>query len=331
MARELDPFPQGWYLAALGSDLAPGAVLPLKALGRELVLWRDEAGAAHLFDAYCAHLGAHLGHGGRVVGDTLRCPFHAWRYDGTGQCVEIPYAHRGLGRAKVGSYEVLERNGMVLWWWDRDGNPPRWDIPRIPEWGDANWCAGFQRFQVWQVRTQWREVAENGVDLTHFHYLHGVAELPDLGSVSSQGAVWRSTVLHTFESPKGRRPGRFDLEFHGPGVGWQRFVIDDVAEVLFTINITPIDEHSVWLRFGFLMPEGNENQRLLNDKLVDEIIRQVSDDVLIWDNKIVKDPPMLARGDGPIAAFRRWSTQFTTEVSASGTTDVGVTASTVPA
>lgn len=330
MVTELDPFPQGWYLAALGSDLAPGAVVPVKALGQDLVLWRDEAGAPHVFDAYCAHLGAHLGHGGRVVDGTLRCPFHAWRYDATGQCVEIPYADRGLGRAKVRSHPVLERNGMVLWWWDPDGGPPRWDIPRLAEWEDPGWRRGFQHSHVWQVRTLWREIAENGVDLTHFHYLHGVAELPDLGNVDPNGPVWRSRVLHTFDSPKGRRPGRFDLEFHGPGVGWQRFVIDDVAEVLFTINLTPIDEHSVSLRFSFLLPDSDDRQRELNEKLVAEIIRQVSDDVPIWENKIIKDPPMLARGDGPIAAFRRWSAQFSA-ASVNGAPDAGVTASTVSA
>ena len=42
-------------------------------------------------DAFCPHLGAHLGYGGLVEESTIRCPFHAWRFDGTGACVEVPY------------------------------------------------------------------------------------------------------------------------------------------------------------------------------------------------------------------------------------------------
>ena len=59
-------YPNGWFRMAYSSEVAAGQVLALRLLGRELVLFRDEEGAAHVLDAYCAHLGAHLGVGGRV-------------------------------------------------------------------------------------------------------------------------------------------------------------------------------------------------------------------------------------------------------------------------
>ena len=60
-------FPFSWYRAALSRDLPVGGVKPLRYLGRDLVLWRGEDGAPHVMDAYCPHLGAHLGYGGRVA------------------------------------------------------------------------------------------------------------------------------------------------------------------------------------------------------------------------------------------------------------------------
>ena len=66
------------------SEIKPGAVRPLKVFGRDLVLFRTTDGAATVLDAHCAHLGAHLGVGGRVEGNTIVCPFHAWAYDGSG-------------------------------------------------------------------------------------------------------------------------------------------------------------------------------------------------------------------------------------------------------
>jgi Rieske 2Fe-2S protein len=78
--RRLDPFPTGWY-ALFSSELAAGALLHGRYFGEELVVFRTEAGRAVAMDAYCPHMGAHLGHGGEVRGETLRCPFHGFCFD----------------------------------------------------------------------------------------------------------------------------------------------------------------------------------------------------------------------------------------------------------
>ena len=83
-------FPKGWFVVSFSDDLEPGGVLPLRYFGQDLVLYRTETGQAVLLDARCPHLGAHLGRGGTVQGDCIRCPFHAWSFDDTGRCVEVP-------------------------------------------------------------------------------------------------------------------------------------------------------------------------------------------------------------------------------------------------
>ena len=94
--------PDGWYGVAFAPRLASGAVKAIHYFGRDLALFRDEGGRARVFDAHCPHMGAHLGHGGLVSGEGIRCPFHGWRFDGEGRCVEVPH----LGRVQTQTLRV---------------------------------------------------------------------------------------------------------------------------------------------------------------------------------------------------------------------------------
>ena len=76
------PYPIGWFRMLYADDLAVGEVKKLHRFGRELVAFRTESGRACVADAHCPHLGAHLGFGGEVVGEAIRCPFHHWEFEG---------------------------------------------------------------------------------------------------------------------------------------------------------------------------------------------------------------------------------------------------------
>ena len=99
--------PNGWFAVAWSKDLLPGEVKRARYFDRELAIFRTRSGEAKVLDAYCAHLGAHLAEGGRVVGESLRCPFHAWRYDGDGTCVEIPYCAKIPAKARVRGLSLI--------------------------------------------------------------------------------------------------------------------------------------------------------------------------------------------------------------------------------
>ena len=103
MARRfpMPSFPVGWFQVAYAEDLNVGDVVPLHYFGQQLVLFRGEDEKVGLLDAYCPHLGAHLGHGGTVKGNSVVCPFHAWAFDCSGACTDVPYAERQPKRAQI--------------------------------------------------------------------------------------------------------------------------------------------------------------------------------------------------------------------------------------
>ena len=117
-------FAQGWYLVTWSADLERGEVKPLRYFGKDYVLFRCEDGRATLLDAHCPHLGAHLGYGGRVEGNDIICPFHAWRFGASGRCTEVPYASRIPPRAAVHAYRVQEHSGMIVAYFGGDGSAP---------------------------------------------------------------------------------------------------------------------------------------------------------------------------------------------------------------
>src|SRR5258708_36387146 len=72
--------PNGWFAVGLSDELAPGEVKSVSCLGVDLVMFRSQQGKVGVLDAYCPHLGTHLGVGGCVEGEALRCPFHRWAF-----------------------------------------------------------------------------------------------------------------------------------------------------------------------------------------------------------------------------------------------------------
>ena len=104
----------GWIAVALSSSIENGTSTGAKVGGREIVVWRDNAGGAHVWEDRCPHRGMRLSFG-FVRGDHIACLYHGWQYDSSGQCRHIP-AHPSLdvpATIAVPTYRAAEKYGMV--------------------------------------------------------------------------------------------------------------------------------------------------------------------------------------------------------------------------
>jgi nitrite reductase/ring-hydroxylating ferredoxin subunit len=300
-------FPRGWFQVAWSDELPAGGVRPLSCFGKELVLFRTEEGVAHVLDAYCPHLGAHLGHGGRVQQGILQCPFHGWRFNGQGACVEIPHAQKIPPGAALGAWEVHELDGVILVHHALDGAQPTWRVPPLLEDNAEGWFRVQKK--EWRIRTHVQEISENISDPTHFQYVHGTLSQPQVEQ-SSEGPVFRVDSKVVQPTPRGPVPGRILSEAHGLGYWAIRFT--GIADVTLISAATPVDVEHVALRHSFFVRVAEQPGTASNvsKALVAEIIRQVDEDVPIWEHKIYRPKPLLSAGERPMAALRHWSRQF---------------------
>lgn len=308
MSRFPFPLPHGWFHVGYSDQLAPGQIDSVRYFGRDLIRWRDEEGDVHLQDAYCAHLGAHIGVGGQVVGKLVQCPFHHWRYDGDGNVAEIDYADKLNEKACLRTYPTREHYGILMAWYHPDEVAPLFDLPVVPEAESEEWKGPFNSLHP--VRTALQEMAENTADGAHFVTIHqhpGDAEYGDF-RFEGPSMIMRST--QHFPSSKGTVEGTLGTDTAGFGYSVTRYqTLIDVCMVGTTVAI---DEDNVEQHFHIYYhnAEGDEKTDRIGQAFVKEVNRQFGEGIPIWENKVYRVEPRLCGGDGPIARFRKWADQF---------------------
>lgn len=306
-------YPSGWFVVATSEELIAGELLQLHYFGRELIGFRDASGKPSVIDAYCPHLGAHLGHGGTIEGDCVRCPFHGWKFDGRGQCVEVPYADRIPPKATIPAWPTLEQDGLIFVFHGRPGEQP-WPMEPL----DIRGYTPGKMVHWRKLATHPQEVFENTVDITHIGPVHRGQHARLLGKPERNGPMLR-----------------VNLEFHAPGdiVGMPEQLNDVHLEVNLRglgavivhthvrnvdvharqrLYATPVDETHIDIR-GIVHVRETDDP-VFTEELADLFYRAYVEDFAkdfpIWENKRYLTRPTLAKGDGPIGVYRRWCTQF---------------------
>lgn len=307
------PVPFGWFVVAYSDDLNVGDVEPRQYFDRHLVLWRDNDGEAHVNDAFCPHLGAHLGHGGVVENCELVCPFHGWRFDADGNNTNIPYSNRVNKREVVTPYPTVERNGVIMAWYHPTDEPPTFELPDLPDFAADNdeWTDPIRREFV--IDAPWQEIAENGVDSAHFRYVHNTDMVPELERYDTDGERTTMRSVQKFPTPKGTVDGRIDADSWGPGFSVIQF--SGIVDTLLMGCNTPISANQCLLRFNFRVKKMGDDglEGTVGQAFADEVSKQVMEDMPIWQNKAHLVRPALADQDGPFMKFRKWASQFYAE------------------
>jgi len=308
MSKRFDfPIPTGWFGVAFSSDLEVGEVKAVRAFSKDLVMFRTSTGQAHVLDAHCPHLGAHLGHGGCLENDTLVCPFHAWKFDGQGTCVDVPYAKKIPPKGNLISWPVHEVNGKIMVWYDGAGRAPFWEMPTISEYGDPGWTD--YRCREWTIKTCNQEMAENQVDAAHFQYLHGTTHMPVTTVISKEGHHLCTQSTTGMTTPGGAVEGLIEVNAYGFGFTTTRFT--GIVETLLVSSTLPVESDLTEIRFAFTVRDiGKGITGGVGKAFMAEVSRQLEQDIPIWENKIFIHPPLLCEGDGPIGPFRQWAKQF---------------------
>jgi len=202
----------------------------LHRLGLDIVLWRDSHHQIHAHEDRCLHRGAKLSVG-QVLNDTLRCAYHGWCYDTTGQCVTIPtskIAETKLApRLHLNQFTTQERAGLV---WVYFSEQPEKAVPPlvIPEELEDRSYSGFICEAEWQAN--WILVLENLADPMHGPFLHGQSLTLSRGALEDDMRTSRNESGFIVERA-GQRGVNFD---------WSEFYCRD----------------SIWVRLDIPLPFG---------------------------------------------------------------------------
>jgi 5,5'-dehydrodivanillate O-demethylase len=158
-----------WHPIAVTGELAANPVKPVRILGEDLTLYRDRSGSLGLIGQRCAHRLVDL-RCGIPTQNGLKCPYHGWAYDATGQCTDQPAEapeSRFHQTIKLPSYPVQELGGLV---WAYLGPQP---APLIPRWFPFVAENAFRHVGTTTIPCNWLQCQENSMDSVHTEYLHG--------------------------------------------------------------------------------------------------------------------------------------------------------------
>jgi phenylpropionate dioxygenase-like ring-hydroxylating dioxygenase large terminal subunit len=318
-----------WYPIARAEEILADKPLRVNLLSLPFVTFRDAEGNAHVLSDTCVHRGGSLSAGttkeGRVV-----CPYHGWEYGGDGKCHKVPSLgdQKPPARAKVDSYPVQERYGIVFAFLGdlpEDERPPLHDIE---EYGTPGWKT---QLYVYDVACNYERSVENGLDPIHNEFVHPLQGAPMLSDEQQRTPVpmedipWGSKFYMAYPTKKdnnteltavktGKRIGAAGSWFQGPNqlVTW----IDISAENSFH-------------QYGFEAPIDDSNTRiffvnmrswLLEDEHDDRIekptLQIVHEDVDILEKlSPVRTPTtntkeILVPGDAVIVRYREWLAEW---------------------
>ncbi|MCC6874401.1 MAG: Rieske 2Fe-2S domain-containing protein [Sandaracinaceae bacterium] len=323
------PFPSGWFCVGFSDELRVGEIQSRKLFGHDTVVFRTARGKAAMLEAHCPHMGAHLGKGGTLEGESLRCPMHGFCFDRKGDCVSTPYGTKVPPAARARSWPLEEKHGVLLAYHDARGREPEWSVPELDMTG---WTA--LRSQTYRLRSHPQETSENSVDIGHFEAVHRYSQPTLLDGPRTEGPSL--FMRYSFKRSPGAlrlfvRELEVEFEARVHGLGYSLVCAEIKALGIQTRQLvlaTPTDGEHIELRIALSVGPPTRDAPFAIRNLpwpivantfsvlgMREYANDVGQDFAIWENKTYLERPVLAKGDGPIPQYRKWCRQFYSEES----------------
>ncbi|MBM3512187.1 MAG: aromatic ring-hydroxylating dioxygenase subunit alpha [Alphaproteobacteria bacterium] len=315
-------FPRGWFMVAAASEVT-AVPMAVRYFGQDLVLYRgQQSRRVFMVEAYCPHMGTHLARNTtsyvvkdreHVVGDNIRCPYHAWRFGPDGRCNEIPYSPASIPKAAcLKTWRVIERAGCVWTWYDPEGGEPDYELPLFESYGQPHWVN-------WNVRSLGelvchpQEVVDNMADKAHLEPVHGSIEMARFENVFADHVVRQILAAgHKTLAAQGGEPMTNDTWYTGPGILQSVMIGEYPSHMLITH--TPIDDGVIKVWYGLMVKVPNVQPTEADIATANSYEKAgefaFAQDFEIWGNKRPCINPMMVKGDGPFDKVRIWYRQF---------------------
>lgn len=317
-------FPRGWFMIGPATDATP-TPLPIRYFGKDLVLYRGESGAPYVVDAYCPHMGAHIGKnttsyivldGEHVQGESIRCPFHGWRFGPDGACNHIPYSDSFIPKAaRLRHYPLVERAGILWVWHDEEEGAPDYDLPNFGgHYGEPGWVE-WKIDYMGDLEVHGCEIVDNMADFGHFVPIHGAKDFQYFAN------EFQDHIVHQYYSAGHRTLTAADedqlvLDTWYTGPGFLQSEMAGAFDSFIMIANTPIEDGKSRAWHGLMVKVHDGSRETTEEDRANALAYQegsrlaFAQDVEIWANKRACINPLAIPKDGPYGKVRQWYKQF---------------------
>ena len=304
-----------WHVACKADELNTEKPIGISIMGHRVVVWRDTEGV-YAWDDLCIHRGMRLSLGKVCEAKHLECPYHGWKYDGTGQCVSIP-AHPDVkipskARARA-VYQAVEHAGLV--WINLSDNPK--PPPTIEEHGDASFRTVTSG--PFHLNGSGPRAIENALDVAHFPFVHGgylgSVEHPvieDYQVEKTEDAIYARNVRVYQPDPDGNGVGQdvsYDYGILAPLTMYFVKQVEDDKRLSILFSLRPESETESVGYFSTMMNYDHDTPSEEIDRFHSFLLEQ---DRLIVENQRPELLPMdlsaelHLRSDAMSIAYRQW-------------------------
>ncbi|MDP7270394.1 MAG: aromatic ring-hydroxylating dioxygenase subunit alpha [Gammaproteobacteria bacterium] len=341
-----------WYPIVRSEDLGYDQPEKVRVLGVDLVAFRDKNGDAHVLSDTCTHRGASLGgawsqgNRPRIIDGCIVCPYHGWEFNSDGECVNLPsigYGAKTPARAKVDSYPVQEKYGIVFAFLGDEPEESRIPLLDVEEYGQEGWVAN--EVLVLEVPYYYERSIENGIDPSHNEFVHPTHGHSSIDRESyrvreyeaedhRQG--WGFWFWHLFDTPP--LPQKDDATAGGQETPWGDTRTEDHVQMKVGggtygpnsmptyINITadkmfrqyffelPVDENNTKIFFlnmrNFMLDPKHNGPIHARNKVIAAQDIQILTTMCPERTPLSSTDEVLTPSDNGVAAYRKWLEKF---------------------